>query len=120
MSNVIVSGSRLPVRPSASEGPIAILTSRPAARLLVNGHDAATSTPTTRVDGDRDFTAMPIPLISPPPPTGTTMTSSPGRSSSSSSAIVPAPAMTSGWEYGEMNKPSPRAACAFACRSASS
>ena len=76
----------------------------------MKGHEAATSTPITRVDGDSAFTAMPIPLISPPPPTGTTTASSDGSSSSSSSAMVPAPAMTSGWEYGEMYSPPPPAA----------
>ena len=68
----------------------------------MNGHDAATSTPITRVDGDSALTAIAMPLISPPPPTGTTTASSDGRSSSSSSPIVPAPAITSGCEYGEM------------------
>ena len=71
MSSVIVSGSRLPVRPSASEGATSIVTRRPAARLFVKGHDAATSTPMTRVAGDSAFMAIAMPLISPPPPIGT-------------------------------------------------
>ena len=37
MSSVIVSGSRFPVRPSASDGPTSIVTRCPAARLFVNG-----------------------------------------------------------------------------------
>ena len=66
MSRVMVSGSRLPVRPSASDRPdLDRDQTCPAARLFVNGHDAATSTPTTRVDGrqrlhrDRDAADQP-------------------------------------------------------------
>ena len=68
----------------------------------MNGHDAATSTPITRVDGESAFMAIAMPLISPPPPIGTITVSTTGRSSSSSSPIVPAPAITSGCEYGEI------------------
>ena len=52
-----------------------MVTSRPAASDTVNGHDAATSTPTIRVRGDSAFSAMAMPLINPPPLTGTSTSS---------------------------------------------
>ena len=93
MSNVGVSGSRFPLRPSAIVSPTSIPVIRPDFRLVVNGVDAATSTPAVSHPPPE---AIAVPLISPPPPTEVTMISTPGTSSRISIATVPAPAITSG------------------------
>jgi hypothetical protein len=66
------------------------------------------------------FAAMAMPLIKPAPPIGTTMVRTSESDSKISNAIVPAPAITSGWLYGEMNGRPVSRANAFPATSASS
>jgi len=94
-ANVIVSGSGLPPRPSASVAPGTISTRRPARTLVRNAHDASASTPITSLRASMALATVATPLINPPPPIGTTSVSVPAASSKISSATVAAPAMTS-------------------------
>ncbi len=86
----------------------------------MNGEEASASTPTTDTRGFASRAAIAMPPINPPPPTATTIVSTSGHSSTISRPTVPAPAMTSGCAYGEMNTASPDASSCFAVSSASS
>ena len=78
-SNVIVSGSGLPPRPSASVAPGTISTSRPARTLVLKRARRLRFDADDRAAGAIALAAAATPLISPPPPIGTTSVSRAGR-----------------------------------------
>ena len=99
------------IGPSEVRSPSAIVTGFIAGWIDPSRFDAAASpassgsAPMMRIDGLSALAAIAMPEMRPPPPSGTTIASSCGHSSSSSSAIVPWPAITSGWLNGGTIEP---------------
>ena len=114
------SPARFAARPSAIVDSSGRVTTSPASRLVPRVAAPAGSTPTIRIPGRSSLAAAATPEIRPPPPTGTTIVAASGTSSRISRAIVPWPAMTSGWSNGWIMTAPRRSANARAASYASS
>jgi len=96
-----VSSPGLPTAmPSAMVGPGRMRTGRPAASDGGKAAARLACTPMILMSGRAALAATARPEISPPPPTAVTMVRTSGRARRISRAMVPWPAMTSGWSNG--------------------